>query len=241
MRRPAGTTMDKTVNRLQWISELLLSLNVAWIAVAFELSRPTSLIYKFGGFPLWKRYWLKIGTGPYGVFDQLFWSLILALAIFLGLSLVTRIWSPGRYFHVISGLVVIAGFPALTLRFWTWALSYSVQLIDQRFQHFHAAAAMEIVVAIICATCYALRKWPLGTAPSLALLTVHFGYWIWLTQRWFNPLRTYDSFKNGGDQIVGNLFLLAAYFGLPIIAMLASLTWARYVRALQPRDYKGQC
>jgi hypothetical protein len=223
--------MRKSVNRPAWASEFLLSLNVAWMAVAFELWRPGSLIYKFGGFPLWKGYWLKIGVGPYGVLDQIFWSVILAVVIFLIIRAVTCISSSGRAFRAISGIIVIAGFPMLTLAFWPESLNYySVQLIEERFPHFLTSlAAIEAALATISAACYALRKWPFGNASSAILLILHFGLWVCLTERWFNPLRTHDIAKNGGGLIFGNVFLMIYYFGLPAIALLASLTWAGYI------------
>jgi hypothetical protein len=79
-----------TDTRLERIVQLLLSLNVAWIAVAYELWRINSVINQSGSWEIWRRYWHTISDEPYGAMEQVLWAVVLATLIFLFLRLARR-------------------------------------------------------------------------------------------------------------------------------------------------------
>lgn len=220
--------MANSFQRVSWIDALLFSLNLAWVAVWYEQMRPGSVIFKFGGWQMRHRFWLRISGanyGPYAVFDQFFWGLVFALAILIAFYLLKCIWTPGYAFRVSSGIIAIAGFPLVVLHFLPFSLTDSIRLFQWHFPRtFVALAAGEISVAIFCEALYLLRKWPLTTIPTVSLLVAHFGLWAWLGGMWIDPLH------RNHENTVAAFISAICYFGFPIFGLLASLSWARYVR-----------
>lgn len=169
-------------NRLDWVNEFFCSLNVAWIAVAFELWRPQSVIYQIGGWQARHRFWHRISGEPYVVLDQVFWSVILAIAIFLILRSLASIWALGLPFRAVSGTIAISGFPLVVLLHWPLSTIYSIRLVQWRFPRFIVSlAVIEVAVSIFCITLYLFRKWRLSSVPNFILLVAHFGLWAWAT------------------------------------------------------------
>jgi hypothetical protein len=234
--------MTDSFKQVSRIHDFFFSWNLAWLTVWFELWRSSNpFIFQLGGLQMRHRYWLRISgihTEPSGIFEQFFWSIVLGTTILIVFVLLKWIWTPGRVFRGAAGIIAIAGFPLIVLYFLPFSLISSIHILyEGRFADaFFVLAAIEIGVAIFCAVLYLSQKWPLTTIPTISLLVVHFGLWAWVSGMWIDPMVEIHFYR---ENIVAGVISTTCHFGPPVLGLLASLSWGKYVRDISPQSGKN--
>src|SRR6185437_5042762 len=160
--------------------------------------------------------------------------------------LVKDLWDPHRTFwHFRTIFLVnrsrhnyIDRFPLIVLYFLPFSLISSIHILyEGRFADaFFVLAAIEIGVAIFCAVLYLSQKWPLTTIPTISLLVVHFGLWAWVSGMWIDPMVEIHFYR---ENIVAGVISTTCHFGPPVLGLLASLSWGKYVRDISPQSGKN--
>jgi hypothetical protein len=193
------------------IQEALFSLNLAWILVWHERTRSklqSSLAHYL--------YTHMRFIEPQTVVEQVCWSIIVGVSIFILLWLLSKFWTTEALMRTLGGAVSIAGFPLLVVTFPFAFFHLSIEAYAPIF-------VCETLVVLLCGGLYHLRKWPVPEGLSLALLFLHFGLWAWASGCWVNPMWEVRDYGIGG---LGIWISTAFYLGFPVLGFLSTLSWA---------------
>lgn len=205
--------------RMRWLHEIFFSLNLAWIAVwRWRMGRSVPL------YPLPVVRYLYGHTHfvePQTVIEQVCWSVIVGMFIFVLVRLISRLWLVEALMRTVAGALALAGFPffSLTDRF--------AHLMPLRTDAYAPFLLFETLVVLLCATLFYVGKWHLPAGLSIALLFLHFTLWAWITETWVSPIR---EIRGYGLASLGIWISTLFHFGFPLLGFLSSLAWARYLK-----------
>jgi hypothetical protein len=203
------------------IQEALFSLNLAWILVWHERvrsKRQSSLAHYL--------YTHIRFIEPQTVVEQVCWSLIVGVSIFLLLWLLSKLWTTETLMRTLGGAVSIAGFPLLVV---TMPFVLLHRLIIEAYAPIFV---FETFLVLLCGGLYHLRKWPVPESLSLVLLFLHFGLWAWVSGYWVSPMWEVRVYGIGS---LGIWISTAFYIGFPVLGFLSTLSWALYDRSVPGR------
>jgi hypothetical protein len=198
------------------IQEALFSLNLAWILVWHERvrsKRQSSLAHYL--------YTHIRFIEPQTVVEQVCWSVIVGVSIFILLWLLSKFWTTESLMRALGGAVSIAGFPLLVVAFPFAFFHLCIQAYAPIF-------VCETLAVLLCGGLYYLRKWPVPEGLSLVLLFSHFGLWAWVSGCWVSPMQEVRVYGIGG---LGIWISTAFYLGFPVLGFLSTLSWALYDRS----------
>jgi hypothetical protein len=198
------------------IQEALFSLNLAWILVWHERwrsKRQSSLTHYL--------YTHIRFIEPQTVIEQVCWSVIIGVSIFLLLWLFSQFWTTEALMSTLGGGVSIAGFPLFVVTFPLMFFHLSIRAYDPIF-------VFETIVALVCGGLYHLRKWPVPEGVGFVLVILHFGLWAWVSGCWVSPLQEVRVYGIGS---LGIWISTAFYLGFPVLGFLSTLSWAVYDRS----------
>jgi hypothetical protein len=221
--------------RLRWIYEYSFLLNVIWPIVWFERSN-----HKYAGGPIIAAYFFRIIHRAIPLFserdsilrlEQIVWSLICAAILFMFLRTLSLFLMTDTALQAMAGPFAVALWPLVVV---IYPGMVSVNAYD-RGESYTPAFFLEIVVILLCTTFYYLRK-PIFSIPvMLVILIAHFAFWTLLTHSYDNFPECIHDFRNTNyyhpwrrTLSVCSLRLLFDC-GFPIIGLLASLSWMRYL------------
>ena len=204
--------MPSSKPRLLRIQEVLFSLNLAWILVWYERTR-----YKGESSVARYLYTYIRFIEPETVVEQVCWSVIVGLSIFLLLWLLSQLCTTETLMRTFGGVVPIAGFPLLVVTM--PSLFFRPVTIETHAPKF----VFETLVILLCAGLYHLRKWPIPDGISLVSLFLHFGLWAWVSGCWVSPMQEVRVYGIGG---LGIWISTAFYLGFPVLGFLSTLGWA---------------
>jgi hypothetical protein len=159
---------------------------------------------------------------PQTVIEEVCWSLVVGVSIFLLLRLLSQFWLIGALMRTVAGAVALAGFPIFAAAF-PFAFFYPL-----RIEAYAPLFLVETLVVLVCGILYYLRKWPLPAGLGVALLFLHFGLLAWVSGCWVSPLQEVRVYGIGS---VGIWISTAFYLGFPLLGFFSSLTCAHYVRS----------
>lgn len=198
--------------RLLRLQEALFSLNLAWILVWYErtLSKRQSSLAHF-------LYTHIRFIEPQTVVEQVCWSVIVGVSIFLLLWLFSQLWTTEALVRILGGAVSIAGFPLLVV---TVPLLFFHPLTIETYAPIFI---FETLVVLLCGGLYHFRKWPVPESLSLVLLFLHFGLWAWVSGCWVSPMQEVRVYGIGS---LGFWISIAFYLGFPVLGFLSTLGWA---------------
>lgn len=135
-------------------------------------------------------------------------GIVLTLSLWALLRLLRRTQLVHEILRSLAGIVALCGAPFWRLwvnylagHWWWWSALVKVQFY-------------EVVIVLCCAVAFFLGKWLVPAKASIALLLVHYGFWLWQFRFSFRQL----MWGWGGSFAV-----------LPIVGLFAGLTWALYV------------
>jgi hypothetical protein len=194
------------------LQEALFSLNLAWILVWHERvfsKRQSSLAHYL--------YTHIRFIEPETVPEQVCWSVIVGVSIFLLLWLLAQFSMTETLMRTLGGAVSFAGFPLLVV---TFPFAFFSPL---RIEAYSPVFVFETLVVLLCGALYHLRKWPVPEGLSLVLLLLHFGLWAWVSGCWVNPVWEVRDYGIGG---LGIWISTAFYLGFPVFGFLSTLSWA---------------
>lgn len=195
-------TVPGITKSLQWLHELLFSMNLAiltvWVNTVTARSswavilKSTILSYRYPNRPA--------GTDDYFEVQEAFFLLVVALAMVLFLvfrisagSAVTR-----ALLRVLAGFVAVGGFPLAVLYIGQSYSGFSRAMVSVLF--------LELLGASICVFLFEWGKWSVPTVFTVLFVAVHFGVWA---------LATWGSYE------------FIPFYSL--IGFFASLAWGIYV------------
>lgn len=202
-----------------WMNEILFSLNLAWLVIWHERMSSSSRLYSL---PLVRYLYLHTHfVEPETVIVQVCWSLLAGGLLFLFLRVLSQLRTTGKILGSIGGIIALAGFPFLAVLF-PFAFFSPIRIRD-----YSLWLLLETFAAVFCGVLYYLRKWPLPTSLTVALLFLHFILWAWVTGTWVSPLREIHVYGPGGLGIWISTFF---YFGFPALGLLSSLAWANRLK-----------
>jgi hypothetical protein len=205
---------------LCWAHEALFSLNLAWILIWRERMRSSARLYAL---PIVRYLYTHIRfVEPQTVIEQVCWSLVVGVSIFLLLRLLSQFWLIGALMRTVAGAVALAGFPIFAVAF-PFAFFNAL-----RIEAYGPLVLVETLVVLVCGILYYLRKWPFPAGLGVALLFLHFGLLAWVSGCWVSPLQEVRVYGIGS---VGIWISTAFYFGFPLLGFFSSLTGAHYVRS----------
>jgi len=148
-----------------WPFELLLSVYSALLLISADESRGSSWSQKLLTFYVSHRY-------PHRsrVFDDNYFRLYMPIFLLIWISaavlfcifhLSSRFHAPGTIRNVLSGIIVIVGFPLACMH--------------------HAPAQLflqvELAIAIACLGLFVYKRWPVSWPLNVLLLVLHYGLW----------------------------------------------------------------
>jgi hypothetical protein len=209
--------MPPSKPHLLHIQEALFSLNLAWILVWPERTRSklqSSLAHYF--------YTHIRFIEPQTVIEQVCWSVIVGVSIFLVLWLFSKFWTTETFMRTVGGAMSFTGFPLLVM---TVPLLFFPPLTIEKYA---PILVFETLLALLCGGLYHLRKWPVPEALSLVLLFLHFTLWAWVSGCWVSPMQEVRVYGIGS---LGIWVSTAFYFGFPFLGFLSTLSWALYDRS----------
>jgi hypothetical protein len=217
---------------LRWTHEYMFSLNLAWAIVWIE-----GVNTKYMGGPVVAAYFCRFfrKTIPFLAerdsivfWELVVWSFMLSVAFFASLRMLSPFAVTDVALRTASGAAAIAMFP---LAMWIPA-GPAYQIAPYHI------ALLEVIVVLTCGVLYYLRKSPLSTMLMLIVLLVHFTIWAWLRGSYFDVFACISDYRSntyyhswGRTLSVCSLKMLYT-FGFPVIGLLASMTWVRYVRRI---------
>jgi len=225
-------TIPRPIRLLRWTHEYMFSLNLVWIIVWYERVRTKNLggrvLAGYVGALVRGAYQLSSPIGGHTILEQLVWSFALATIAFLLLRLLSPSALTNFALRTIAGAAAIAAFPIATLFF---GLTYPTRCAGT----LKIELAVELIVALICGTFFYLRKGLISGPLMIVILILHFAMWAWVTSSYFNFLEFGDlrnsEYYHPWARTLGVLTLGAVFhFGLPVLGLLASVVWSRYVR-----------
>lgn len=199
------------------IQAALFSLNLAWIIVWFErtLSKRQFLFAHY-------LYTHLRFVEPQTVIEQVCWSLIIGIFIFVLVWLLSHFGRVERLMLNLGAGISIAGFPMLAVTFPLLFFHFV------RIEAYTAVLVFEMLLALLFSCLYRLRKWPVPQPVSLILLLFHFGLWAWVSGCWVSPIQEVRVYGIGS---LGIWISTAFYFGFPVLGFSSTLSWALYSRS----------
>lgn len=228
--------MDRVISEsgrwLRWVHEYLFSLNLAWAVVWIERVRNSGNFIAYYRSKLVREpYQMVAPIGGHTIFDQLLWSFVLAALVFCSLRLLSRLVVSNAALRIIAGAAAIVGFPLACM-----FVPYAFVSADIRVGAYHRALLLELIFVLICGTLYYLRKPPLSIPLMVLVLCLHFAIWAWIASCYVNvpvfisTLRS-SEYYHPWRRTLGSLSLAMAFnLGFPVLGLVASLSWVRYVR-----------
>jgi hypothetical protein len=231
------TKINRSPKRwLQWAHEFLFSLNLAWIVVwAMRVTTPL-LGGQFVGHYV-SVFIRRIPLNPIGpggggvtVLEQFVWSLALAAIAFFLLRLIARFDTTRVVLRTIAGTLAIAVFPLVAL--------YSPFAF---FGPNHPSGAsrigltLEVAGVLFVGILYYLGKNWFSYTFLISVMAAHFVLWAWLTSSYVSVYAIVRMVRDVPTVHSWSLDMWSSIIfrvGSPLIGLLASLTWASYVRCL---------
>jgi hypothetical protein len=199
------------------IQEAFFSLNLAWILVWHERWRS-----KQQSFLAHYLYTHLRFIEPQTVIEQVWWSLIIGIFIFLFLRLLSHCGRLERLLLSPGAAVSIAGFPMLVVTFPLWFDHFV------RIEQYTPILVFEMLLVLLCGGLYHLRKWPIPESLSLIVLLLHFGLWAWVSGCWVSPIQEVRVYGIGS---LGIWISTAFHFGFPVLGFLSTSSWAFHDRS----------
>jgi hypothetical protein len=213
--------MNKEVG---WTHEFLFSLNCSWVWIWIERGRPSwpflverspRLMRLYGSFRL---------SEPPTVLDQVMWSLVLGVLIFLVLRVIAHLDVTRFVLCTFAGGFALVAFPAFYLFFPAHALGPFETLRHP------IALLVELVVVVVFGSLFYLKRFPIPFAASIVLLLLHFGLWACVTSSYVN---VHSEISRYGLWNPGTWISTVFYCGFPVIGFLSTVAWGLYIRGIQ--------
>ena len=170
--------LESTGKTVRWIYEFMFSMNISWLIVWFERQRGSPNRIPLVGQPI-NSYIHRLYGGshmiePQSTLDQVIWSLLVALCIFLLLRLLARFSPTSIFLRTLAGAVSLAGL-SLSVLFWPGLFlephhssgPYAYKgpfVVDERW------LIVEVMIVLACGFAYYLRAWPVPASLSIILL-----------------------------------------------------------------------
>ncbi len=223
VQRPAKPSRMEN-NLLRWLHEFLFSLNLSWIVIWLERGHPSWPLAVERSPYLLKLYGrLRLGEPP-TILDQVIWSFLLAVLVFLLLRSAARLNVARLLLRTLAGVFALTAFPSFYLAFPSNAMG--------PFQS--APHALLLVIETFCALlCGILFYLELVTVPPIVyvgLALLHFSFWSWLTP---NHVSLRGQICRYGMLTLGTWVSIAFYFGFPVIGFFSTIAWGLFVRKTQ--------
>jgi hypothetical protein len=209
-----------------WLHQAMCSVNLAIIIVSiYEEKGRSAFLGKLAYpaytylFPLLRRVYHDESFQRTYLFFSM--CLLLAAMIFL-LVRVLNYFLPLRSFLLVwAGVASVSAYPlaCLWLR-WLFLRISPTQALG---------LLLETVAVIISAVLYLYRRWPIPGLLSVLLLGSHFAIWTWVSGSFgvlLDTVRAYGPWNLGFWTVILSALLL------PILGILASLTWGIYTRTV---------
>jgi hypothetical protein len=232
------------MNRIsRYTCEVLSSLNIAWTIIWVERTRSHML-----GGPIAGRLLRSLDEYIYGhdhvaaetVIDQIVVSILLAILIFLFLRLVAYMGaarSQSALLHYVGGLLTLTMFPMAALCF---PFFFFPPRASNAFSFIFAISSiwliLELMLALIAGSMYALQKWPFPGPVGILALLVHFGFWSWLTGMYASP---FSVLRGYGFQTLPACTMLIFFWGFPTLGFFSFIAWARTLNVRRRKTIWG--
>jgi len=209
-----------------WAQFFLFSLNLAWIAVCYELGHVNGYLalHLSWRWPVQYLGWRVPLYMPWppGVAHQVVLSLALSVPLFLTFLLLARVAPVGVFLRAFAGVFAITAYPLFALRFpdhfpYATAIAENATLLS-----------LETGVVLVWGVLYCLRKWPLSWAVGVPLLFSHFSLWAWKAGNY--DLYAWDVPSMYYPRIIVVLVATLFFFGFPVIGFLSALSSGLYFK-----------
>lgn len=227
-------TLPRVRSFLRYGCEFLFSMNLAWLVVWFariETNRIRPLEY----YPSLRSVYLsKFTELPPSCFQQVVWSIALAVAIFLCVRAIMMLPGARSFLQIPFGVFCLTAFPLYyllnsTARKWGFAVAASSR------QAIHWLV-LEIVVVLIGGAIFYFRRWPIPAAVNIVLVLLHFALWGWSTNNF--SLVGSERFHDLLSFNIGTWAWILFVFGFPLLGFVSSVTWgllSRFPQHIEPQ------
>jgi hypothetical protein len=150
------------------------------------------------------------------------WGLF-AVIVFLCLRMFSRFSFTDFFLRTFAGMIAIAGFPLAYMLCFHLYLGWTV---------------VEPAVALVCASLYLYRGWPISLPWSILLLVIHFGLWTLAACNPRIPVPGWFLLWPGYDWMP----LTRHYPNLiyPLLGFFSTLCWVAYVRHSGVTEQRGK-
>jgi len=221
---------------LQYLTEYLCSLNLAWALVWVERTTNKSL----GGIAV-----AKIGSGlvhgleefvvPIGgstILDQLIWSFIISVVGFSLFCALRGFTFSDQALRVGAGALAIVAFPVATQ-----LLAFGRSSDASPIEGSQVVLTLETAVVLICGVLFLRRNRLISVRRLIALLICHFVLWAWMTSSYINvfsfvrDMRASVYYHPWGRTLCSLSAAMVFNFGFPAFGFLASLSWVLYINS----------
>jgi hypothetical protein len=203
------TRQLRQTNIGRYLHEVLFSLYTAFLAVSLIFLFAPRLSVPFVGLEISLNRLLQIRQTDFirGYFEYAISSIVLACCIGIPLHISSQSRLTKEILRSVSGVLLILGPPVF------WVFYY--EAMNWAFGWRYRWAPVELAVAVLCVTCYILRKWNFPWWAGVLLLAGHYNFWYWIPSS--NPDR-------------------ADYAGpsAPILGFCSALAWAAYAAKSMP-------
>jgi hypothetical protein len=214
--------------------EMLLSLNISWLLVWYERQRNIlsriPIVGKLLNSYLWRLYVGSHMTEPQTTLDQVAWSVLVAVCLFLIFHLLGSFAPTTIVLKAVGGAIAVAGLPLSGLLYPLLFLepyTPDPSTLQGQFAVDERWLILEATVALICALLYYFRKWPVPMPVSVLILGLHFGLWAWVSGNYVSPL-----VEAKYSAVLSFRFWMSTmyYWGATALGFLATASWGAFVR-----------
>jgi len=238
---------SRALRPLGWVQLFLFSLNLAWIAVWYELYRKLGFFLGFwldADWPVRYLGWrvpLWMPESPW-VLHQVVLSFIFCIPVLLGFLFLARLSAANVLLRAFAGAFAIAAYPLFALSFPEFFACRS------GIKGNETLLSIETVLVLVWGVLYYLRKCSLSWAVAVPLLLSHFSLWAWKAGDYTSILRIIDAYPHGfihnphywsGWLVILEGFGISVsmlfYYGFPVIGFLSALSSGWYLKLASDR------
>ena len=169
--------------------------------------------------------------------EQLVWSFALAAIVFFLLRLLEKFDMTTVVLRTVAGGFALAAFPLVALY-----SPYAFFGPNHPIGGYRVGLTFEITVVLCGGVLYYLRKNWFSYRLLIPVMVAHFGLWAGLTSSYVNPHTVMRLVRDVPDVHPWSLDMWSSIIfrvGSPLIGLLASLIWARYVTWPSSLDEKS--
>jgi hypothetical protein len=219
----AATGKTQQYSSVRYVHEFCFSLNLAWMFEWYDRQKGHPGFFPWAEFsPFLKRLYGHVGMNEPGtVIEQVVWSVLLALLLFFLIRVLASFLATDLFLEIIGGAVAVVGFPTFYLVFASSSFSANGGGTHRPWPW------LEIALALVFCALFYFRKFPIPAFIAVLLLGLHFVYWGWVAGSWSGVVVVRSYILWSPAFWILTLF----YAGFPLIGILSSLIWGKYLRA----------